>query len=188
MQSTLVKAVFAGAIVAASLSATTSLFPTAHAALVQQARPDRFNDQVFLQHSLETSLFEVKVGQLAKDKGTAQGVKDFGDRLITDHNKAIMMIKALAEKKNFQYKEELTPKQDKAYEMLAGHVGADFDLEFAKHMVKGHEMAIKEALDAGEKTNDPEVKNLADSLISSYRQHLDVAKALETQLHATAEK
>ena len=69
--------------------------------------------------------------------------------------------------------------------VLAGHVGADFDLEFAKHMVKGHEMAIKEALDACEKTNDPEVKNLADSLITSYRQHLDVAKALAAVPSAT---
>jgi putative membrane protein len=54
-------------------------------ALVQA---DDSSGQHFIKDSIEGNLAEVKVGELAQQKGASQGVKDFGAALVKDHGKA----------------------------------------------------------------------------------------------------
>src|ERR1043165_2563214 len=45
-------------------------------------------DQKFIKEAIEGNLAEVQMGQLAQKNGASQGVKDFGQMLVTDHGQA----------------------------------------------------------------------------------------------------
>ena len=45
-------------------------------------------DQRFIKEAIEGNLAEVQMGQLAQKNGASQGVKDFGQMLVTDHSQA----------------------------------------------------------------------------------------------------
>jgi putative membrane protein len=45
-------------------------------------------DTTFVRKAAEGGMAEVKLGQLAKEKGSNKAVKEFGDRMVKDHSKA----------------------------------------------------------------------------------------------------
>ena len=62
------------------------------------ARP---TDKEFARKAAEGGLAQVKVGQLAEEKGQSQTVKDFGKRMVDDHSKAARRTEAGSSK--FEY-------------------------------------------------------------------------------------
>jgi putative membrane protein len=54
----------------------------------------RLTDKEFARKAAEGGLAQVKVGQLAEEKGQSQTVKDFGKRMVDDHSKAARRTEA----------------------------------------------------------------------------------------------
>lgn len=69
-----------------------------------------------------------------------------------------------------------------ALEKLRTLKGADFDREFARTMVKEHQMAIDRVTHARSRINDPEVTGLVDKLLPMLKQHLSMAQKLQDSL------
>ena len=46
------------------------------------------DDAKFLKEAISGGMLEVKLGELARDKGMDPDVKKFGERMVTDHSKA----------------------------------------------------------------------------------------------------
>jgi len=66
----------------------------------QQAHKDRFggalNDELVLRQIHQTNLKEIQAGQLAQRNGSSAKVKEFGARLVRDHQAADKKVVALA--------------------------------------------------------------------------------------------
>lgn len=60
--------------------------------------------------------------------------------------------------------------------------GADFDRAFAKHMVAGHEKAIREFEAASASLQDSDLKEYADNTLPVLREHLQMAQSLQSQI------
>lgn len=60
--------------------------------------------------------------------------------------------------------------------------GADFDREFARAMVKDHQMVIDRVTRARSRINDPELTGLVDKLLPTLKQHLSMAQKLQDNL------
>ncbi len=56
-------------------------------------------DKTFMTKAAEGGMMEVNLGTLAAAKATANEVKDFGNRMVTDHGKAGDELKTLAANK-----------------------------------------------------------------------------------------
>jgi putative membrane protein len=56
--------------------------------------------------------------------------------------------------------------------------GAEFDREFTRAMVEDHQMAIDRLSSARSTTGDPELRNLIDKLLPTFKQHLGMAQKL----------
>src|SRR3954463_8087722 len=52
--------------------------------------------QKFITKAIEGNLAEVQLGQLAQQKGTGDGVQNFGQQLVTDHTAANQRATAVA--------------------------------------------------------------------------------------------
>lgn len=60
-------------------------------------------DQQFVTEAAEGGMLEVKLGELASQKGVSQEVKTFGKTMVTDHTKVNEELKALAQKSRSAY-------------------------------------------------------------------------------------
>jgi putative membrane protein len=96
----------------------------------------------FIKDAIRGNLAEVKVGQLAQEKGASRGVKDFGATLATDHQNANQGATQVAQQMNITAPDKPGLKQKAVYEKLAPLSGDHFDREFIKSMIKDHKEDI----------------------------------------------
>ena len=129
----------------------------------------------FLVEAADINLMEVHMGQMAS-KATLQEVKDFGNKMATEHQKAFDELVPLAAAKNVTIPTTVSDEGMKHHENLNDKTGYDFDREFMDKMVDGHETAIKKFQDAAENSEDAEIKAWAGKMLPNLAAHLEEAK------------
>src|SRR2546423_4556860 len=73
--------------------------PAIMAPATPQSAPNQ-NDRLFVQQATIGGRAEVEFGQLAKQKGRAQAIKDIARQMVADHNKANQQLTQLAQAAN----------------------------------------------------------------------------------------
>lgn len=136
------------------------------------------SDRKFLEKAAESGMAEVTEAKTAQQKGSSDAVKQFAQRMETDHTKANDELKQLAGKKGVTLPTELARKHERAERKLEGKSGADFDKAYAKAEVKDHKDAVK-LFEKASKSKDADIKAFADKTLPTLREHLQAAQDLE---------
>jgi len=132
--------------------------------------------QEFLTNAMKGDNSEIKLGQLAADKGQSAGTKTFGQTLVTDHTKAKQQVADLDRSMGISPTDEMMPKAQAEYTKLQAMSGAAFDKEFASYMVDDHKSDISD-FEAQTKATDQTAK-LAQKQLPKLRKHLKMAQSL----------
>jgi putative membrane protein len=140
---------------------------------------DMEKDTEFAVKAADGGMLEVKLGELAQQKGMNPEVKNLGKMMVDDHSKANEELKALAQTKNISLPMTLSEECQKTYDKLAAKTGEDFDDAFTEHMVKDHKDDIDAFKKEAEKGEDPDLKSWAAGKLSTLEHHLDMAKVAE---------
>ncbi|WP_210490097.1 DUF4142 domain-containing protein [Rufibacter aurantiacus] len=133
-------------------------------------------DQLFLMAAASGGLLEVQAGKLATTRGEDPGVKQFGQRMITDHTKANTELKALAAKKGITLPPTLLPEHKQHLDMLSQQGNADFDKMYMQHMVEDHDKDIKVFEQQATSGKDPDLKAFAAKTLPVLREHRKLAQ------------
>lgn len=165
-----------------SVKSTLGLVLVASALCGGPALAQKAPGQKFITEAIEGNLAEVKMGQLAQEKGQDAGVKSFGQTLVTDHTAANTRAMAVASQIGVTPPSEPTKKQKADYDKLAKLSGATFDKQFASHMVKDHKKDVS-AYRADAKKKDPTAAYASETL-PTLEQHLQTAMSLQKSLPA----
>jgi putative membrane protein len=127
-------------------------------------------------------------GELAKTKGAAKAVKDFGKTMVADHSGVNKQAVALATKLNVTPEDNDTSKQlksggDANLSNLQGLTGAAFDKAYIDHEVAYHQ-AVLDAIDKTlvPSTQNADLKALIVKVRPAFVAHLDRAKSIQTSL------
>jgi len=131
------------------------------------------DDAKFLVAAAEINLEEIQLGQLAQTLGTATHVKELGKMMEKEHTKAQTDLRALAAKKQITIPTTLTDDGISANKKLMDTKASDFDKEYADMMVNGHKDAIDKFQKASTDATDPDIRNWATAMLSTFRTHLD---------------
>jgi putative membrane protein len=142
------------------------------------------SDKTFATKAAQGGMMEVELGQLAAQKASSQAVKDFGQRMVTDHGKANQQLQQIATQKGMSLPTALAPDMQKEREKLAAASGAEFDRMYMSHMLKDHEKDVKEFEKQAQKGNDPALRSFAEQTLPTLRQHLELAKSVSAQVGA----
>jgi len=147
-------------------------------ALSQAKKGGAMTDQQFVDFAAQTDMVEANVGQMAETSGSAQGVKDLGQVLVTDHTGDYNQISQVAKTASLTVPTAIDAGHNKMMiDPFTKLKGAAFDKKFAAE-VAGHTKAIevykKEAADA----TSPDLKSYAQQTLPTLQKHLDAAKAL----------
>ena len=143
------------------------------------------SDTAFLTEAIQINLAEISVGDLAQKNGGSDDVKSFGKMLVDDHTASNTKATSLAQSNGVTPPTEPKAADKQKHDELAKLSGADFDREFAKAMVKGHEEAISK-FEAASKGDD-DIAKFAQETLPTLQKHLKTAQTLESSKRAQAE-
>lgn len=138
-------------------------------------------DQAFITKAAQGGLMEVAAGKLATHRGLDPAVKDFGQKMVTDHTAAHEKLKSLAGAKQLVLPDSMSEDQSAALGKLEALNGSDFDQTYARMMVKDHTEDISEFEKEVKKGQDVDVKSFAQSTLPTLQHHLTLASKLRSQ-------
>jgi putative membrane protein len=133
-------------------------------------------DSKFVKEASEGGLAEVQLGQLAQQKGQNQAVKDFGQRMVSDHTKANEELKAVAAGENMPVSTSLGVSNSALKLKLEALSGAAFDKAYMSAMVKDHQEDIAAFEKEASGGQDTKVKSFAAKTLPTLREHLSMAE------------
>jgi putative membrane protein len=146
------------------------------------------SERDFIQDQLGDGMKEVELGRLAQERATSPQVKEFGQMMVRDHQKAGQELKQIATKGNVQLtSEDETDEVKDAREKFTKLSGNEFDREYIKTMVDEHEEAVNELERKGQSDN-ADVRQWAAKTLPTVRQHLEHARRLRQTLEDTGSR
>jgi putative membrane protein len=101
-------------------------------------------DKMFLRKAAEGGIAEVKLGQLAAQKGSSDEVKAFGQKMVEDHSKINTDLAEVADSLGVMLPKSMNKDDQAEYDKLNGLSGNDFDMEYVSFMVKDHHKDLHE--------------------------------------------
>jgi putative membrane protein len=157
----------------ASGAGSSSTRSTAQASSSQLASSDR----QFIMEAAQGGMAEVELGQLAADKAESSAVKQFAQRMVTDHGKANDELKSLAQSKNITLPADLDAKHKATKDRLSKLSGAQFDRAYMQDMVSDHQKDVSEFKKQSTSAKDAELKAWAAKTLPTLQEHLQMAQA-----------
>ena len=101
-------------------------------------------DKMFLRKAAEGGIAEVKLGQLAAQKGSSDEVKTFGQKMVDDHTKLNLEMAHVADSMGVMLPKSMNKDDQAEYDKLNALSGNDFDMEYLAFMVKDHHKDLHE--------------------------------------------
>ncbi|HEX6078378.1 MAG TPA: DUF4142 domain-containing protein [Methylomirabilota bacterium] len=142
-------------------------------------------DRKFVEEAAEGGRMEVELGQMAKQKASNDAVKQFGERMATDHSKANQELAQLASGKGIELPKQPGRTAQSEQDRLSKASGSTFDREYVKMMVKDHEKDVAAFKRASKDAKDPDVKAWAAKTLPTLEDHLKSIKQIESQVAST---
>jgi putative membrane protein len=96
-------------------------------------------DRDFVHDVAIANMAEIELGRMATERAASPEVKKFGQMMVDDHTKAGDEMKSLASGHHIPMPTELDNKHVDLRDKLQKLNGADFDKEYMKAMVDGHD-------------------------------------------------
>ena len=175
-----------GAQTAAQTAAQTKDHDTGTAGSTTNAAKASTSKHAFLRQAAEGGLAEVQLGELAQQKAESPEVKQFAERMVTDHTKANDQLKQVATKEGITVPEKLSAKDEATKARLEKLSGAQFDRAYMAAMVKDHTTDVTEFRAQAKTAKDSAVKNFASETLPTLEDHLKEAKSVHRQVAGTA--
>jgi putative membrane protein len=143
-------------------------------------------DENFAKKAAQGGMAEVKLGQLAEQKGSSPEVKNFGRRMVQDHSKANNELKDVTSKENIPLPNEMDKSDQATYDRLSKLSGDAFDRAYARDMVKDHSKDVSEFQKEAKNGEDESIKNFAAQTLPTLQNHLDQARQMEQAVNQSS--
>jgi putative membrane protein len=147
-----------------------------------QARSEAVNDSAFIRQALTGNVLEVRLGRLAQTKATNAAVKQFAQRMVTDHTTMQSQWGALAARAGLPSGVSLDPTQEQAARQLEQQSGVAFDRAYMSAMLQNHQQDLDLFQRQGTTADAPEVRQLAATGVTTIQQHLNMARQVGSQI------
>src|SRR5215204_6114349 len=138
------------------------------------------NAEFFLKKAAEAQQLEIALGRLASQKASSPQVKEFGSKMIEDHQKAGQEVQQLAAREGIQLPMELSEKHRQKRQQFAQLSGKEFDRAYIMYMVRDHMKDLTRFEEGAQAIKDPQVQQWAAGSLPILKQHLHEAQQIAT--------
>lgn len=139
-------------------------------------------DSQFLMDVAASNMAEIKMSQLAQQKGTHQDVKDLGKMLETDHSAVLGEVRSFSSNRSVTLPGEEKPEAMDMHNTLNGKTGKEFDKDWCEHMIDMHQKSIAKFESAQNDLADADLKTWVSNTLPKLRTHLDKLKECNNKL------
>ena len=139
-------------------------------------------DAQFLNDVAASNMAEIRLAQLAQQKGNAQDMKDIGKMLETDHSAVLNDVKNFASARSVTLPAEEKDEAKSYYNEVSAKTGKEFDKDLCEHLIDAHKKSIKKFEDAQTDLNDAEIKTWASNVLPKLRNHLSMLENAKNKL------
>ncbi len=130
-------------------------------------------DQNFIQKAAVGGLAEVSLGQQVSPAAKNPDVKNFADKMVTDHGKANDELKQLASNKGITLPSDTDQEhKDAAQKVMSAK---NVDKAYMDQMVKDHDKDVKAFEDASKSAKDADLKAWIDKTLPVLKEHQKMA-------------
>jgi putative membrane protein len=133
-------------------------------------------DQHFITEAARGGMAEVRLGELAMEKGQSEAVKRFGDHMVQDHSVANDQLTQIAARKDVPMPMGVGPKHRAVIDHLSGLSGAEFDRAYMHAMVMDHMEDVADFQKEARMGGDRDVRLWAAKTLPTLRHHLMMAQ------------
>lgn len=140
--------------------------------------PVATSDQQFINMALGMGAREIGMGRLAQGKAAAKPVKALATRIVADQTHVDGRLRALAK----HLKLIPSPPPDQPPPDLIAASGPDFDKQYLRALISGHQDAISLFESETTSAQDLHAKQLARTMLPLLRHHMHEAQALGKKL------
>jgi putative membrane protein len=134
-------------------------------------------DVKFLQKAAEDGLAEVQLAQLAEHKALRDEVRQFAQRMASDHAKANEQLKSIAAAHHVDVPAVLDRRHEREMTKLSQLVGGDFDRAYMSRMVTEHRKDVREFRKRANAKNPSDATRFAAATLPVLESHLEMARA-----------
>jgi len=131
-----------------------------------------------------SNIMEVRLGQMAQQKASNASVKQFGQRMVTDHTNLENQLTSLVSK-NGTFQPKLAKEAEAEVSRLEKLSGTEFDRQYMTAMIQHHQQDVSALQGAGQTARSAEARQIVASALPVLQQHLTLASQIGGQVGAT---
>lgn len=144
----------------------------------QQSSAAKLIEADFAADSAATSVAEIEMAKLAKEKSANKAVQAFADQMITDHTAASADLKRVATTLGWSLPTDMGPEHRQTYANLEKLTGERFDAAYRLAMVSGHTKAVASFQQQAKFGETPALREFAQKYLPALEHHLQAADDL----------
>ncbi|MCU1284381.1 MAG: outer membrane protein [Acidobacteriales bacterium] len=134
-------------------------------------------DRSFIMNAAKGGKAEVELGSMANQQGANSVVKQFGQKMVTDHTDIDNRLQQIAQQKGVTLPTDLPEDAQSLKQQLSQAQGQQFDRSYMQNMVQDHQKDIAEFQKEASQGQDPDVKNFATTTLPILQEHLQLAQS-----------
>lgn len=135
-------------------------------------------DNTFATKAAQAGTAEIADAKIALQKSSRQDVKDFAQRMVTDHTKAADQLKSIASSENITLPTGEASADQKGTDALQKLSGAAFDRTYIQGQRKAHKQAVALFTTESQKGKDDQLKTFAAQTLPMLQDHLKMITAI----------
>jgi putative membrane protein len=141
-------------------------------------------DTKFIHEASADNTLEIRLGRMAERKATRPDVKQFGQRMVTDHSKLEDQLKNLASTGGIALERGFGPKHEQKVDALEKTSGKQFDRAYMTSMVQNHTDDVSYFEKEGREVHSAKLRDLNADALKILQQHLSMAKQIAAKVGA----
>jgi putative membrane protein len=143
-------------------------------------------DKRFLGQVTQASLLNIEMGKLAQDRASSDAVKEFGKKMIADHERGLTIFKRVADRDGVAVDAQLDAKHKERLDRLAKLSGAEFDRAYIKDQLKAHQRMVSYFQSEADNSTESIASKMANNMLPAVQKHLNETKELNKNLSVVA--
>jgi putative membrane protein len=139
-------------------------------------------DKQFMKTAMEGDMAEIQLAQLAQQKASSDQVKQFAQRMITDHTRMDAQMKPMAQQFGVEAPTQLDAKHKAVEAKLQALSGDQFDQEYIKAMVADHSEDDQAFIREEAAASSPDLKSAVTQAEPTIAEHLRMAQQIQKSM------
>jgi putative membrane protein len=143
-------------------------------------------DKRFLGQVTQASLLNIEMGKLAQEKSASEAVKEFGKKMIADHQRGLSIFKKVADRDGVTVDAQLDSKHKERLDKLAKLSGPEFDRAYIKDQLKAHQRMVSYFQSEADNSTESIASKMANNMLPAVQKHLNETKDLNKSMTVVA--